>query len=91
MELTEAQAAPLLALGVISKPFDSVPDESTQMAEADEDMMQTIMDAIGQLKQPDDFTQSGRPRIKSLEPILGFEISTADLNPAWERFQEENK
>ena len=37
---------------------------------------------------PAAFTKSGKPRVKALESVLGFDISAADRDAAWKVYQE---
>ena len=50
-----------------------------------------IVDAIALLVEeanPKDFGRDGTPKVKSVERILGYDISAADRDVAWETFQE---
>jgi len=99
--MTSEQAESLLSLGVISLKdsgemdvlkVDGKPGDSKVVEKPEGDELTTaIKEAIGKLKQPDDFTKAGRPKIAALEPLLGYDIKTAELDPAWDQYQEENK
>jgi len=64
------------------------PAKTVVPVEAPTDKLQQIVDAIGLLDESNKnhFTGQGIPRVEALTEILGFEVTAADRNAAWERF-----
>ena len=65
------------------------PARSDDPALADDTMDITgIMDAIRSLEpgNPTHWTKAGKPRVKALEERLGYDISAADRDAAWQYF-----
>lgn len=68
---------------------EDAPDESTK---PDGDVgIDDIVQAIGLLNPDEDgqFTQGGKPEVKALEELLGQDISAAQRDEAWTKYQSE--
>lgn len=51
-------------------------------------LKERLVHAIGVIDgNPADFTKSGKPRVKSLERVLGLDISAADRDQAWKTYK----
>jgi hypothetical protein len=49
------------------------------------------LDALAQVVEegnPDNFGRDGTPKVKAIEKVLGYDISAADRDVAWNTFQE---
>ena len=79
VELADDIAAALLADGVVLEPETAAQDRKAR-----------IIAAIGELDpdNPEHFTKGGKPEVKALEAILGFDITAAERDAAWAAFQE---
>ena len=55
------------------------------------DRMGEIVKAISELDpdDPDQWTAKGKPRVEDLEDLLGYDITEAERNEAWEIYQKE--
>ena len=76
VELTKETAAPLLADGVVIA--------GAAKPQGDE-LHAAIQDAIGRLDPADStkWTKGGKPDVKALEKLLGFDITAAERDSAW--------
>ncbi|WP_339859129.1 hypothetical protein [Pseudohongiella acticola] len=85
-----------LAHGVGSATVNSEPFESAtagvQLDEPNTDrtLVEDIADVIGALDRSDDdnWTQAGPPKVAVVEAALGFQITEADRDQAWQLFNE---
>lgn len=48
-----------------------------------------IRNAIDTITHEDDFTEDGKPRVKAIEDVLGYDISEAARDTVWDEMQEE--
>ena len=92
LRLTEKEAKPLLASGVISLP--DTPSESAKGSsntkEGSNAEQAAIIKAISKLNTEDktQFNNDGKPNVKALEEILGKPITATERDEAWVFFSE---
>ncbi len=82
--LSDAVAAPLLALGAIER-TTAATNVEVEMDDVDD----AIVATIGRL-DPDDpnhFTRSGAPQVGALETLLDRNITSAERDAAWATYQ----
>lgn len=90
IELTQAEAKDLLALGAIRQPDSALDDEhdgvESKAPLTDEQKMPFIVEAIAKLDKDnaDHWTKDGKPVTQAIEAELDFQVSAALRNAAWE-------
>ena len=88
IDLDARDAEALLSAGVISAhpPADESGAEEPGPKEVDID---EVIDAIDHLDpdDPDRWTKTGKPQVVPLEDYLGYDISAAQRDAAWEQYQ----
>lgn len=72
-----------------------VEDEADEIAaeieaETESDTLELIVEAIAELGE-DDYTTTGLPEVKSIERVLGVDITAAQRGQAWKLYQERNQ
>jgi len=65
------------------------PAPSAQRPEGD-DLTAEILSKIDALDESEDFTHAGVPSVPALTRALGYDISAAERDAAWVRYQEQN-
>ena len=60
--------------------------EEAESEKVDQEIIELIVEAIGELDPEDGFTESGVPRVNALEEIVGFDITAEDRDEAWELY-----
>lgn len=87
---SEAEAERLKGLGVAryKNPGD---DKSAGESDTDPKQLDDVVEAIGQLDpdNEDHWTQANLPEVGALKEILGRNVTGAERDAAWERYQEE--
>ncbi len=66
------------------KEANKEPKKTSETDESRAERVGLIKLAIKELNAEEDFTQTGVPKVESLEKILGMEISGEERNQAWE-------
>lgn len=84
MEMPPAAAAE----AVVGGDWEPAPAEkAAKVAKPEGDLLTAaIVEAIGKL-QPDDFGRDGKPHVKAIEAVLGYDIAAADRDAAWSAVQ----
>ena len=86
IDLPDRDAAALLAAGAIS------PDAPVQIQDAALGLtgIDAILDAIDALIPTSEtaWTKDGKPQVVALERALGYDISAADRDAAWDKHQD---
>ncbi len=88
IELPYRDAAPLLALGAISPDAPGAPPAGDTVPA--EGSVEAIMEAINALSPTSEtfWNKDGRPAVAAIERVLGYDISVADRDAAWDVYQE---
>ena len=60
---------------------------ATQPSSISKELIESIVDAIAELPRSD-FAKDGKPNVKALQNILEFEVTAAQRDEAWEKFQQ---
>ena len=69
-----------------TKPYNELISDAAQVKEVD--TQEAIIQAIYNLS-PDDFSKStGKPNVKAIENVLGFDITAKQRNDAWSAYQD---
>lgn len=82
IELDEPSAAELIALGAVEAVKDAAPDPAERAA--------VIQAAIANLdkENPENWLKDSRPVVNALSAVLGFTVSAAERDAAWQSIQE---
>jgi len=92
IELSKDEAKPLLACGAIDGPIEDVVEATDELIEASKDVqLALVVDAIGalDLTNADNVTNAGLPDATVLTKAVGFNVSAALRNEAWQAFEAE--
>ena len=88
--LTAKEAEPLQALNVLGEPEETEPAQ-TEPATADpgadltpEQRGEKITASFKDLKPGTDFIQGGNPRVSAVEKAVGFAVTAAEVDAAWQ-------
>ncbi|SDQ17455.1 hypothetical protein [Pseudovibrio sp. Tun.PSC04-5.I4] len=76
VEMTEAQAETLQALGILGEVNAS---ESTAVEHSAEDRKAAIIEAISRLVPDTDFNKDGTPKVKTVELLTRFDVSADEV------------
>ncbi len=80
VEMTEAQAETLQALGVLGEPEDtSLTAASEAIKLSAEEREAQIREAIKRLIPEDDFNKDGSPKVKAVELLTKFDVSADEV------------
>lgn len=80
VEMTEAQAETLQALGVLGEPEDTSPaaaDETIKLSAKEREAK--IVEVISALDPDKDFNKDGSPKVKAVELLTGFDVSADEV------------
>lgn len=95
VDMTAKQAKPLLKLGVISDSSEDSGDDTLKGGGSNgpskpegDDLIQAIMCVIEELDHTKDFTKGGNPKVASVEALLGYDVSAAEVANAWDVYPE---
>ena len=61
--------------------------EPSPVGEERREQIATAIELIVDRNESNDFTGSGRPSVKAVERILGFDIDQSEVNSAWNEFK----
>ncbi|KZL05522.1 hypothetical protein [Pseudovibrio sp. Ad26] len=76
VDMTEAQAETLQALGILSEA--EAPDPAAIEVSTDE-RKAAILEAISRLTSEADFTKDGTPKVKAVELLTKFDVSADEI------------
>lgn len=106
VSMSVEQAENLIAIGVLSEASDASDDDKLQGGSGDDtlkggsdgptkpegdDLTQAIMCVIEELDHAKDFTKGGNPKVASVEAVLGYDVTAAEVANAWDVYPEGNE